>query len=144
MKQRILISVLPPQAGKSLLDAAPQYLESGIVGDYIRSLIERDQVVFYSEHLDLWSMGDSFERFLRPKKHLRFFSAHSSILYAIPRKCLSLGVTARDADEQLLRDLLRHARNAYRKVVPDAYLFVLRNVFGASGDEQFCSGNPTT
>jgi hypothetical protein len=57
VKQRILISVLPIDASKFLLDAARQRLQSGSLGEHIRSLIERNQVIFYCEHLDLWSMG---------------------------------------------------------------------------------------
>jgi hypothetical protein len=141
VKQRVLISVLRSNAGKSLLNAAPRLLESGSVGNHICSLIERGHLVFYSEHLDLWSMGDSFERFLRPKKHLRSFSAHSSILYAIPREYLRLSAPVRDEDEQLLRDLLGHAKRANQRTVPGAYLFVLRTVFGASGDDDFANCN---
>jgi hypothetical protein len=141
VKQRILISVLPIDASKSLLDAARQRLESGSLGEHIRSLIERNQVIFYCEHLDLWSMGDTFERFLRPKKHLLSFSAHSSILYAIPRERLRLSAPARDAEEQLLRDLLGRAKRAYQRTVPGSFLFVLRTVFGASGDDDFSNGN---
>ncbi len=140
MKQRILISVLPKDESLSLLNAAPQLLESSSVENHIRSLIERNQVVFFSEHLDLWSMGDSFDRFLRPKKHLRSLAAESSQLYAIPRENLRFHPPARNDEEQLLRDLLGHAKRAYRRTAPGAYLFVLRTVSDASDECDFSDG----
>ena len=137
MKQSVLITVLPAKESKALVEAISQHLDRRTVEVFIRSLVDRDRVVFHSEHLDLWSMGDSFELLLRPKKYLRCFSADSTILYTIPRDRLRLSAPARDDEERLLRDLLRHAKSLYRKAAPDAAIFVMRSVFEVSGDCNF-------
>lgn len=137
VRQRILIAVLPKTASKALLDSAQRLLEVGSIVRFIDSLVERDAAIFYSQHLDLWSMGDSFERLLRPKSKLRRFDHGSFQLYAIPRESLRFRLPARDKEEELFRDVLRHAKSIYRRVSPDAYLFVLRRVFGGSAAHVF-------
>ena len=91
--------------------------------------------MFYNEHLDLWSMGDSFDRFLRPRKHVRFFEHESCQLHAIARDRLRLRAVARDDEERLLRDVLDHAKRMYQGG-SGCYLFLLRRVRGTS------SGSP--
>jgi hypothetical protein len=133
VKQRILIIVLEKDPGEDLIRSAAELLQNGSIDEYLQSFITTDQAIFFSEHLDVWSMGDSFDRFLRPKKHVRTISAGSRELYAIPRERLRLGLSARNEEEDLLRDLLGHAKRLYRRVAPDAHLFLLRSVTGASG-----------
>ena len=109
-------------------------LAEGSVVDYFQSLIASDGVLFYSDHLDLWSMGDSFDRCLRPKSQLRYFEAGSSQLYAIPRDLLRLRASPRNEEERLFRAVLQSAKSIYRPDASGAFLFVLRQVFGVSGD----------
>jgi hypothetical protein len=134
MKQRIFITVIPGAPGEHLLDCAQEMLAEGSVVDYIQSLIDSDSVLFYSDHLDLWSMGDSFDRFLRPKSRLRYFVAGSSELYAIRRDILQLRAAPRDDEERMLRALLYSAKSIYKSATLDTLMFVLRQVFKASGD----------
>jgi hypothetical protein len=134
MKQRIFITVIPGASAEHLLDRAAKMLAEGSVIDYFHSLIASDGVLFYSDHLDLWSMGDSFDRFLRPKSQLRYFDARSSQLYAIRRRLLQLRASPRNDEERLFRAILQSAKSIYRRAAPEPFLFVLRQVFGASGD----------
>lgn len=134
MKQHIFISVIPGAPALHLLDCAQTMLAENSVTNYFQSLIASNGVLFYSEHLDLWSMGDSFNRFLRPKKHLRYFDEGGSQLYGIRRDLLQLRAPARDDEERLLRGLLKSAKSIYKRADSEAYLFVLRQVVGTSGD----------
>lgn len=135
MKQRIFISVIPGAPALHLLDCAQTMLAEGSVTDYLQSLIASDGLLFYSEHLDLWSMGDSFNRFLRPKSRLLYFDGGGSQLYAIRRDLLQLRAAPRDDEERLLRGLLQSAKSISRRAEAEAYLFVLRQIFGLSGDQ---------
>ncbi|HEX8313321.1 MAG TPA: hypothetical protein VF614_18490, partial [Chthoniobacteraceae bacterium] len=44
---------------------------------------------------------------------------------------------ARDREERLLRDLIGHAKRIYLPAARDASLFVMRTVFGVSGECDF-------
>ena len=134
MKQRIFIAVVPGAAAQHLLGCAPRMLAEGTVVDYFEQLISSDRLLFYSNHLDFWSMGDSFNRFLRPRSKLETFTGASSQLFAIRRALLQLRAAARDDEERLFRELLRSAKSIYRQPPSESFLFVLRQVFGCSGD----------
>ena len=134
MKQRIVITVVSVAAAEHLLDNADKMLAVGSVHGYFDSLTASDNVLFYSDHLDLWSMGDSFDRFLRPKSRLRYFDYGSSQLYAIRRDLLRFRVSPRNDEERLFRTLLQSAKSIYRQAGSEPVLFVLRQVFDVSRD----------
>ena len=104
-------------------------LKEGSVVEYVHSLIDSGGIRFYSDHLDLWSMGDSFERFIRPKSRVRFFAHGSFQLYAIRCDLLRTPPASRDDEEYLLRTLLRGARAFSKHSDSAPFLFVLRQVF---------------
>jgi hypothetical protein len=133
MKQHIVIAVVSDAPAKHLFDRAHEMLAGGLVDAYFKSLTCSDDILFYSQHLDLWSMGDSFERLLRPKSRLQYFDGGSSQLYAIRRDVLQLRASPRDEEERLLRTLLLSAKSFQRRTAREAFLFVLRSVFDASG-----------
>jgi len=134
MKQRIFITVVAGTPAEHLLDHAQRMLSEGSVLDYLQSLIASNNVLFYSDHLDLRSMGDSFDRFLRPKSRLRYFEAGSAELYAIRRDLLHLRALPRDDEERIFHALLQSVKSIYKQAAPEAFLFILRQIFGASGD----------
>jgi hypothetical protein len=133
VKQRVSIAVVPSEAAHYLLKRAKKMLSEDSVTDYFDSLIVANAILFHSNHLDLWSMGDSFDRFLRPKSQVHFIDGGMSQLYAIPRDRIALRAAARNDDERLLQVLLQSAKSSYRDI-PGAFIFLLRQVFGLSGD----------
>jgi hypothetical protein len=124
--QRVMIAALSRDTGEQLLRNAERMLSDASFGAHIESLIDANRVLFYSEHLDVWSMGDSFERFLRPTSKVTLFAHGSEQLYALPRRLLTLRPRPRGCEERLLRDLLRLAKSQYAGVAPDAWIFVWR------------------
>jgi len=129
MTQRIFITVIPGAPGEHLLANAQKMLTERSVVPYVQSLIDSQGVRFYSDHLDLWSMGDSFDRFLRPKSRVQYFDGGSSQLYAIRCDLLRTPVAPRDEEEQLLRTLICGAKAFRKPSEATAFLFVLRQVF---------------
>ena len=115
MTQRIFITVIPSAAGECLLANAQKLLAEGLVVAYVHSLIDSQGVHFYSDHLDLWSMGDSFDRFLRPRSRVQYFDGGSSQLYAIRCDLLRTPAAPRDEEERLLRTLICGAKAFYRR-----------------------------
>ena len=129
MTQRIFITVIAGPPGEHLLANGQKMLAEGSVITYVHSLIDSQDVHFYSDHLDLWSMGDSFDRFLRPRTRVQYFDGGSSHLYAIRCDLLRTPPEPRDEEERLLRTLICGAKAFYRRAEPAALLFVLRQVF---------------
>jgi len=74
-------------------------------------------------------MGDSFDRFLRPRSRVRYFDGGSSQLYAIRCDLLRTPAEPRDEEERLLRTLICGAKAFYRRTEAASLLFVLRQVF---------------
>lgn len=131
MKQRVVITVLPADRAAELLSTVQQRLIDHSLLPRIESLMQTEEVLFFSDHLDLWSMGDTFDRLLRPKAKLHVFRHQSDVLYAIPRRSLVFRHKPRDFEEFLLCDLLRFAKTN-NWVTPDSWLFLLRRVLGTS------------
>lgn len=134
MNQRTCIVVLPNVESQLVLETAHELLAGGGFPKHVRELITRDRVIFFSEHLDLWSMWDTFDRFLRPRNQVQLFNGGSSMLYAISLERLTIRQTARDLEESLFRSLLIAAKT-YDRRDRDGFLFVLREVFCHVRDE---------
>jgi hypothetical protein len=127
--QRIFITAIPGANGTHLLENAQAMIERRSVIDYVHSLIDTGGLSFYSDHLDLWSMADSFDRLLRPKRHLRYFDGGSSQLYAIDCGLLRTPPTPRDEEERMLRTLICGAKALHKRADVPVILFVFRQVF---------------
>lgn len=129
MTQRIFITVISGAPAEQLLANAQKMLAEKSVVAYVHSLIDSQGIHFYSDHLDLWSMGDSFDRFLRPRSRVQYFDGRSSQLYAIRCDLLRSPAAPRNEEERLLRTLICGAKAFYRHTEAASFLFVLRQVF---------------
>ena len=132
MQQTITIFVACGREGEALFDEADSRLtKHGFEWDR-DYLIKDGQIAFWSVHLDLWSMGDTFDRFLSSQFGLVRSAVGSHQLYAIRRDGLTISETARNEEEGRLLSVLQHAKNAYIEATAESYLFLIRTVFDAS------------
>ena len=137
MQQFITIFVLCGESGRTLFDESDTRL-TGDGFDWNRDqMIQSGQLAYWSSFLDAWSMGDSFDRFLKPSRELRQVMAESHQLLCCRRENIRIRGEARSEEEERLKQDLRQARKAYKKATNESYLFQLRSVFDAS-----CGFNP--
>lgn len=139
MKQRIVIVVLTGAAAELLLQSRGSYTDGEALHHSLVARLGGEDVIYYSEHLDLWSMGDSLDRFLRPRSACLSEEIGADWLYAIPRRRLRLSAKPRNEEERLLLTFLQAAKSMYPNSDPDACLLVLRRVLGASDGLPFSS-----
>ena len=130
MFQKVVIAVLCDEAGKELYENCADFFDFDKFKIRADEAFLQNQLLFYNEHLDAWSMGDSFDRFLYPKSKLRSLSGGCSTIYAINRRHLKLQHAPRDEEERFLKSTLASARRFYWRASSDSYLFMLRKVFG--------------
>ena len=126
MTQRIIIIALARGPGDHLLGDAVQMLAEKTFRTRAEALVEENRVLFFSEHLDARSVGDSFERLLRPKSQVSFVEHSDEQLYAIPIPKLTMRLPPRDREERLLHNLLRTARSFADGVDSEGWIFVWR------------------
>jgi len=129
MQQFVTIFVICGSEGKKLFDEANSLLSANGFKWDRESLIQGGHLAFWSSHLDLWSMGDTFDRFLATQEGVvrSAFSSHQ--LYAMRRDRSAFSMTARNEEEERFLSQLNHAKNAYKQVAIESYLFVIRTVF---------------
>ncbi len=95
-------------------------------------MIQCGQLAFWSCILDAWSMGDSFDRFLRPSRELRKVVTGSHQVICCRRENIRIRGDARNEEEERLKQVLSQAKQAYKKSTKESYLFQIRSVFDVS------------
>lgn len=132
MQQFVTILVLCGESGRQLFDEAePRLTTNGFDWDR-QQMIQGCQLAYWCSFLDVWSMGDSFDRFLGPENELRTASAGSHQLVCCRRENIRVEGKARNQEEERLKQILLQARDAYRSSTDESYLFQIRSVFDAS------------
>lgn len=131
MEQFVTIFVICGRAGRDLFDQAETWLTSKGMNWDRDAMIAAGQLAYWSQHLDLWSMGDSFDKFIHsPDK--RAFSSGSHRLICCRREGSEVRGKATNEEEQRLKGNLLQALRAYAEASTESYLFQLRSVFDAS------------
>ena len=132
MQQFVTIFVLCGEQGRQLFGESESRLTAnGFDWDRDRA-IQSGQVAYWCTLLDVWSMGDSFDRFLGPENEVRTFRAGSHQLVCCRREKVSIEGECRNEEEERLKQVLQQARDAYRSASEESYLFQIRSCFDAS------------
>jgi hypothetical protein len=97
-----------------------------------QQMIQDGRLAYWCSFLDLWSMGDSFGRFLGPENELRTASAGPHQLVCCRRENVRIAGEARNQEEERLKQILLQARDAYPSSTEESYLFQIRSAFDAS------------
>lgn len=137
MQQFITIFVLCCESGRKLFDESDSRLTEGGFNWDRSQMIQSSQLAYWSSFLDVWSTGDSFERFLKPSRELRQVKVGSHQLLCCRRENIRIRGEARNGEEERLKQILKQARKAYKISTDESYLFQLRSVFDVS-----CGFNP--
>jgi len=132
MQQTVTLIVVCGSSGRKLFASAQKLLTASGFRFDPEPLRQKSHLAFYMTYLDVWSMGNTFERFLYPKKEVRKYESGVSSLWAIRREKLSLRNTARNEEERRLKECLSQARSAYRQATDESYLFMYRSVICCS------------
>ena len=132
MQQLITIFVLCGESGRKLFEESDSRLsEEGF--DWNRDqMIQYGQLAYWSRLLDMWSMGDSFDRFLHPEGGLRMINSGSHQLVCCRREDVRIKGKARNEEEIRLKQVLKQAKEAYQGTTDESYLFQPRSVFDVS------------
>lgn len=132
MQQFVTIFVLCGEPGRQLFEESVSRLsEKGF--DWNRDqMIQNGQLAYWARLLDVWSMGDSFDRFLQPEGELRRINAGSHQLVCCRRENVRIEGEARNEEEERLLQVLRQARKAYQSATNESYLFQLRSFLDTS------------
>jgi hypothetical protein len=132
MQQLVTIFVLSGDEGRQLFDESESRLTtSGFDWDRDR-MIQNGQLAYWCSILDVWSMGDSFDRFLAPESEVRAFCAGSHQLVCCRRESVAIKGVARNEEEERLKQVLQQAKDAYQSASDESYLFQIRSCFDAS------------
>ena len=132
MQQFVTIFVLVGESGRVLYDDSEARLSRRGLDWDRGEAIRNGQLAFWINFLDLWSMGDSFDRFLCPSSELKKADAGPHQLICGRRENIKVGNKPRNEEEVRLFAFLSQAIEAYRKATCESYLFQLRSVFDVS------------
>jgi hypothetical protein len=132
MQQFITIFVLCGESGRLLFEESDSRLsEKGF--DWNRDqMIQNGQLAYWARLLDVWSMGDSFDRFLQPEGGLRMINSGSHQLVCCRREKVRIKGKPRNEEEKRFKQVLKQAKEAYQGATNESYIFQLRSVFAAS------------
>jgi hypothetical protein len=132
MQQFVTIFVVCGESGRQLFDESNLRLSAnGFDWDRANTL-KTDQLAFYCSFLDIWSMGDSFEKFFKPEGELKVIRSGSHQLVCSRREDIRIEGHAGNEEEKRLKQILEQAKEAYEDATSESYLFQLRSVFDAS------------
>jgi len=132
MQQTVTLIVVCNAPGRELFRTAKRRLfPTGFTFDPV-PLLKGSQLAFYLTYIDVWSMGDSFEKFLYPKSEVKYHENGRTMLWAVRREKLRLRSKPRSVEQATLFSLLQHAKNTYRRATDESYLFMVRSVFAGS------------
>ena len=132
MQQLVTIFVLCGTGGRQLFDESEARLTAnGFDWDRDR-MIQNGQLAYWCTLLDVWSMRDSFDRFLGPGNEVRTFRAGSQQLVCCRRENVRIEGESRNQEEERLKQVLQQARDAYRSASEESYLFQIRSCYDAS------------
>jgi hypothetical protein len=132
MQQFVTIFVLCGAAGRELFDESESRLSANGFEWERDRMIQNGQLAYWCTFLDVWSMGDSFDRFLGPENEVRKFRAGSQQLACCRRENVRIEGESRTQEEERLKQVLQQARDAYRSASEESYLFQIRSCFDAS------------
>ena len=128
MQQRVSLIVACNSSGKNLATTIRDRITpSGFDFDPV-PLMNQSHLAFYHTYIDLWSMGDTFDRFLYPKTSLTMVEAHSTQVWTILRAEMRIRNKPRNAEEEILRSLLVCAKDIYKTPTDDFYFFLVRSI----------------
>ena len=131
MEQFVTIFVICGRAGRDLFEQAETRLTSEGMNWDRDAMIAAGQLAYWSQQLDLWSMGDSFGKFIRsPEK--RAFSSGSHQLICCRREGSEVQGQAANEEEKRLKEILLQAFRAYHEASTESYLFLVRSVIDTS------------
>ena len=131
MEQFVTVFVLCGRAGRELFEQVQSKLTcDGLQWDR-DAMISVGQVAYWNHHLDLWSMGDSFDRFIKSHDTLSVSSGAHQLICCGRESCEIEG-EARTEEEARLKEILTQAIQAYGGAMNELYLFQIRSVFTAS------------
>jgi hypothetical protein len=132
MQQRVSIIVACNSSGRNLVETAESRITSAGFDFDPLSFTDKSHLAFYVSYIDVWSMGDTFHRFLYPKKEIKFISKDSTQIWIIDRSRLHIRNKPRNEEEQFLHSLLLQAKNFYKMKNVNFYFFLVRSVFTSS------------
>ena len=132
MQQTVTLIVACNAPGRELFRTAKRRLSpTGFTFDPV-PLLKGSQLAFYLTYLDVWSMCQSFEKFLYPRSEVKYYEKGSTMLWAIRREKLRLRNKPMNEEEAIFLSMLQHARQTYRRATDESYLFIVRSVFAGS------------
>ena len=132
MQQFVTIFVLCGVEGRQIFDESESRLTPrGFDWDRDR-MIQSGQLAYWCSLLDVWSMGDSFDRFLGPESEVRAFCEGSHQLVCCRRESVIIKGVGRNEEEERLQQVLQQAKYAYQSASDESYLFQIRSCFDAS------------
>jgi len=132
MQQRISIFVVCDSSGREIFATMEDRISSEGFSFDEEELLKKSHLAFSATYLDLWSIRDSFERFLFPRKKVRHFTKGMTLVWAIRREDLVVRNSPRNEEEIVFRTFLMAAKNMYKAATTESYLFVVRTVWTAS------------
>jgi virulence-associated protein VapD len=132
MQQIVTIFVICGESGRQLFDDSQSTLtDAGF--DWDRDLmIKNGQLAYWASLLDVWSMGDTFERFIKPAKNVRTVRVESRELVCCRREKIRIAGKPRNEEERRLKEILIQAKEAYEDATSESYLFQIRSVLHTS------------
>ena len=132
MQQFITIFVLCGESGRRIFDESKSRLsDEGFDWDHDQ-MTQSGQLAYWVRLLDVWSMGDAFDRFLQPKNDLQTVNSGSHQLVCCRRELVRIEGKARNEEESRLKEVLQQAKEAYSETTDESYIFQLRSVFDVS------------
>jgi hypothetical protein len=128
MQQHVSLIVACDSSGRTLAKTIRERITSnGFEFDPV-PLMNESHLAFYHSYVDLWSMRDTFDRFIYPKNALTLVEAYSTQVWTIPRAKMRIRNKARNTEEEILRSLLCYAKDIYKTSEADFYFFLIRSI----------------
>lgn len=132
MQQFVTLLVVCEDSGRHVFETLEQRIRTEGFHVDLDPLLTKSHLAFHLRYLDVWSMGDSFERFLYPKKELVHHAVGATELWALRREKLAVRGTPENEEEKRLKEYLLQARQVCRRATDESYFIMVRTIFDVS------------